>query len=63
MIPCALAVGTKGWEVTETWLMADPGLLQYIFALGLLCCRVRVKGETFRQVEMEGEQVAEDGLH
>lgn len=46
--------------------MADPGLLHYILALDLLCCslscRVSEKGETFREVEIEGEWVAEDGL-
>lgn len=66
MIPSTLVVGTKVWEGTETWLMADPGLLHCMLALDLLCynlsCRVGEKGETFREVEMEGERVAEDGL-
>lgn len=65
-IPSTLVVGTKVWDATETWLIADPGLLHCIFALGLLCSNlsygVSEKGESFRKVEVEGELVAEDGL-
>lgn len=51
--------------MSETWLIAEPGLLHYSLALGLLgsnlSYRVSEKGETFRKVEMEGELVAEGG--
>lgn len=52
--------------MSETWLMADAGLLQYLLAFNLLgsnwSYRVSEKGETFREVEMAGERMAEDGL-